>query len=40
METNMIYGHVMTLEEAYRINEKYGLEFVIEGGEITNVLHP
>ena len=39
MGNNLIYGHVMTLEEAYRLNEKYGFEFLIEDGEIKDVLH-
>lgn len=40
MGNDLIYGHVMTLEEAYRLNEKYGFEFLIENGVITDVLHP
>lgn len=39
MGTDLIYGHEITLEEAYRLNEKYGFEFVVEGGEIKDVLH-
>lgn len=39
METNLICGHVVTLEEAYMLNEKYGFEFIVEGGEITTVNH-
>lgn len=39
MGIDMIYGHVITLEEAYVLNAKYGFEFVIEDGEIKDVLH-
>lgn len=31
---------MITLEEMYRIHEKYGLEFVIEDGEVKDVLVP
>ena len=39
MGIDMVYGHVITLEEAYRLNEKYGIEFVVEGGVVKDVLH-
>ena len=39
MGSNLIYGHVITLAEAYVIHEKYGFEFIIENGEIKDVLH-
>lgn len=38
MELQLIYGGQATLEDMYRLNE-LGFEFVIEGGEVTNVLH-
>ena len=40
MGSNLIYGHVVTLEEAYVLNEKYGFEFVVEDGVVKDVLHP
>lgn len=39
MNKQMIYGHVVTLEEAYVLNEKYGFEFIIENGVVKDVLH-
>ena len=39
MESNLIYGHVITLAEAYVLNVKYGFEFVVEDGAVKNVLH-
>lgn len=39
MGTDMIYGHEITLAEAYVLNEKYGFEFVVENGVIKDVLH-
>lgn len=39
MDLNLIYGGKATLEDLCRLNE-LGFEFVIEGGEITNVLYP
>lgn len=38
MELQLIYGGQATLEDMYKLNE-LGFEFVIEGGEVTNVLH-
>lgn len=38
MELQLIYGGYATLEDMYKLNE-LGFEFVIEGGEVTNVLH-
>lgn len=39
MDLSLIYGGKATLEDLCRLHE-LGFEFVIEGGEITNVLHP
>jgi hypothetical protein len=38
MGNNMIYGNEATLEDLCRLHEQ-GFEFVIEGGEITDVLY-
>lgn len=38
MELELIYGGQATLEDLIALNE-LGYEFVIEGGEITDVLH-
>lgn len=38
METNLIYGGQATIEDLIKLND-LGFEFVIENGEITNVLH-
>lgn len=39
MDLNLIYGGQATLEDLYELHEKKGIEFVIEDGVITNVLH-
>lgn len=39
MDFSLIYGGEATVEDLCRLNE-LGFEFVIEGGEITDVLHP
>lgn len=38
MDVSLIYGGYATLEDLYILNG-LGFEFVLEGGEITNVLH-
>ena len=38
MDTNLIYGGMATLEDLCQLNE-LGFEFVIEDGEISDVLH-
>lgn len=38
MDVNLIYGGEATIEDLCRLHG-LGFEFVIEGGEITNVLH-
>lgn len=38
MEGNLIYGGMATVEDLCRLHDELGLEFVIEGGEITDVL--
>lgn len=38
MENNMIYGSTATLEDLVALNE-LGFEFVINNGEITEVIH-
>lgn len=38
MEEKLIYGGQATLEDMYKLND-LGFEFVIEDGEVTNVLH-
>lgn len=38
MEINLIYGGNATLEDLYALNE-LGFEFIVEDGEVTNVLH-
>ena len=38
MELELIYGGQATLEDLVALNE-LGFEFVVEGGEITHVLH-
>ena len=38
MELQLIYGGQATLEDMYKLNE-LGFEFVVEDGEVTNVLH-
>jgi hypothetical protein len=38
MEPSLIYGGVATVEDLCRLHE-LGFEFVVEDGEITNVLH-
>lgn len=38
MEERLIYGGEATLEDLYRLH-MLGYEFVIEDGQITNVLH-
>ena len=37
MDYNLIYGGQATLEDLYRLHE-LGFEFVIENGEITEVI--
>ena len=39
MDFSLIYGGEATVEDLCRLNE-LGFEFVVEGGEITDVLHP
>lgn len=39
MDEKLIFDGQATLEDLYRLNQ-LGFEFVIENGEITNVLHP
>lgn len=39
MDEKMIFGGEATLEDLYRLHE-LGFEFVVEGGEITNVVYP
>ena len=39
MDINLIYGGKATIEDLISLNN-LGFEFVIENGEITNVLHP
>ena len=39
MGTDMIYGHEITLAEAYVLHDKYGFEFGVENGVIKDVLH-
>lgn len=39
MDKKLIYGGQATLEDLITLNN-LGFEFVIEGGEITDVLHP
>ncbi len=39
MELDLIYGGQATLEDLVVLN-KLGFEFVIEGGEITDVIYP
>jgi len=39
MELSLIYGGEATVEDLCRLNE-LGFEFVVEGGEITDVLCP
>lgn len=39
MELNLIYGGYATLEDMYVLNKLLGLEFVIEDGEVTEILH-
>lgn len=36
---NMIYGEQATLEDLCRLHDELGLEFVIEDGNITNVIY-
>lgn len=38
MDINLIYGNEATLEDLVVLNG-LGFEFVVEDGEITNVLH-
>ena len=38
MELQLIYGGQATLEDMYKLN-KLGFEFVVEGGEVTNVIY-
>lgn len=38
MELQLIYGGQATLEDMYRLS-KLGFEFVVEGGEVTNVIY-
>ncbi len=38
MELQLIYGGQATLEDMYRLN-KLGFEFVVEDGEVSNVLY-
>lgn len=40
MDTNLIYGGEATLEDLYELNEKKGIEFVIENGMITGIIRP
>ena len=39
METDLIYGGLATLEDLVRLNY-LGFEFLVEDGEIKNVLYP
>ncbi len=39
MELNLLYGQEATLEDLYELHDKKGFEFVIEDGEITDVLY-
>ncbi len=39
MEPNLIYSGQATLEDLYILNQ-LGFEFVVEDGEISDVLHP
>ena len=39
MELNLIYGGQATLEDLETLHS-LGFEFVVENGEITNVLYP
>lgn len=39
MDFSLIYGGEATVEDLCILNE-LGFEFVVEGGEITDVLHP
>lgn len=38
MEMELIYGGQATLEDLYELHDKKGFEFVVEDGEITDVL--
>nr|DAQ25187.1 MAG TPA: hypothetical protein [Bacteriophage sp.] len=38
MDYSLIYGGDVTVEDLQLLNE-FGFEFVIEGGQITHVLH-
>lgn len=40
MEISLIYGGKATLEELVELNEKKGMEFVVEGGKISEIIHP
>lgn len=39
MELELIYGQQATLEDLYELHDKKGFEFVIEDGEIKDVLY-
>ncbi len=39
MDANLIYGGQATLEDLIELHEKKGFEFVIEDGEISDVIH-
>ena len=39
MEINLILGGNATLEDLVELNEKMGYEFVIEDGQITEVIY-
>lgn len=39
MDISLIFSGQATLEDLYELHDKKGLEFIVEGGVITNVLH-
>ena len=39
MDLNLIYGGYATLEDLYLLNKLLGLEFVIEDGKVTEIIH-
>lgn len=39
MEISLIYGGEATLEDLIELNEKKGVQFVIEDGVITDVIY-
>ena len=38
MDISLIYGGDATLEDFYELNEKKGVEFVVEDGKVSQVL--